>query len=328
MKELIIGIDIGGTYTKFGYVDREGNIYAEGVAQTDTYQDVDDYLDNLVASLKESAKTITIEHTLRGIGIGAPNGNYYKGTVEYAPNLNWKGVIPLTDLVQKYYDLPVKLTNDANAAAIGEMIFGSAQNMQNFIVITLGTGLGSGIVVNGSLVYGHDGYAGELGHVNAVPNGRKCGCGNRGCLETYVSATGIKRTVFELLASEMKKSVLSGISFNEMDSKMIYEAAKNEDTIALMAFEKTGEILGRKLADAVAHTSPEAIFLLGGLAKSGDLIFKPVKKYMEDNLLFVYKNKVRILPSGLINKNAAVLGSGALIWNHLDQTLKTVNSEQ
>ena len=319
MKELVIGIDIGGTYTKYGFVDREGNIYAEGVAQTDIFQHVDDYLKNLVSSLKESEKAISIEHTIRGIGIGAPNGNYYKGTVEYAPNLNWDGIVPLTDLFQTYFDLPVKLTNDANAAAMGEMIFGSASNMRDFILITLGTGLGSGIVVNGNLVYGHDGYAGELGHVNVIKNGRTCGCGNQGCLETYVSATGIKRTVFELLASEAKQSSLAEISFNDLNSRMIYEAAKKGDTIALKAFDITGEILGRKLADAVAHTSPEAIFLLGGLAKSGDLLFKPTKKYMEENLLFVFKNKVQIQPSGLINKNAAVLGCGALIWRHLDQ---------
>jgi glucokinase len=319
MKELVIGIDIGGTYTKYGFVDRDGNIYAEGVAQTDTFQNVDDYLENLVSSLKESEKEISIEHTIRGIGIGAPNGNYYKGTVEYAPNLNWDGIVPLTNLFRKYYDLPVKLTNDANAAAMGEMIFGSASNMRDFILITLGTGLGSGIVVNGNLVYGHDGYAGELGHINVVKNGRKCGCGSQGCLETYVSATGIKRTVFELLANEAQPSSLAEQSFNDLNSKIIYEAAKNGDVIALKAFEITGEILGRKLADAVAHTSPEAIFLLGGLAKSGDLLFRPTKKYMEENLLFVFKNKVQILASGLIDKNAAVLGCGALIWSHLDQ---------
>lgn len=319
MKELVIGIDIGGTYTKYGFVDREGTIYAEGVAQTDTYEHVDDYLANLVASLKESEKGIQAEHTICGVGIGAPNGNYYKGTVENAPNLSWKGIVPLTDLFQTYYDLPVKLTNDANAAAIGEMIFGSARNLQDFIVITLGTGLGSGIVVNGHLVYGHDGYAGELGHVNVVKNGRKCGCGNQGCLETYVSATGIKRTVFELLATEAQQSSLADISFNVLNSKMIYEAAKKGDLIALKAFDITGEILGRKLADAVAHTSPEAIFLLGGLAKSGDLLFSPTRKYMEESILFAFKNKVQILPSGLIDKNAAVLGCGALIWNELDQ---------
>ncbi len=323
MQELVIGIDIGGTYTKYGLMDREGNIYAEGVAQTDIYDHVDDYLVGLVATIKESEKQITVRHIIVGAGIGAPNGNYHKGTIEYAPNLKWDDIVPFTDLFRQYYDLPAVLTNDANAAAMGEMIFGRAKGMRDFIVITLGTGLGSGIVVNGELVYGHDGFAGELGHVNVKKQGRKCGCGNNGCLETYASATGIKRTVFELLATDDMESELANISYNELSSKMIYEAALKGDPLALKAFDITGEILGRKLADAVAHTSPEAIFLFGGLAKAGDLIIHPTKKYMEDSLMGIFKNKVKILTSGLMDKNAAVLGCGALIWDHLDQASKS-----
>jgi glucokinase len=317
MKEVVIGIDIGGTFTKFGFVDREGNFLAEGISPTDAFDNVDDYLENLAGELKKSEKTMKEPYRIVGAGIGAPNGNYHKGTVENATNLKWKGLVPFADLFRKYYDVPVKLTNDANAAALGEMIYGGATGMKDFIMITLGTGLGSGIVVNGDLVYGHDGFAGELGHVNVQKDGRKCGCGNFGCLETYVSAPGIKRTVFELLASNHEGSELAGFSFNELDSEMIYEAAKKNDPVALKAFDITGRILGYKLADSIAHTSPEAIFLFGGLAKSGDFIFHPTKKYMEEAVMGTFKNKVKILPSGLMDKNAAILGAGALIWKDL-----------
>ncbi len=318
MKEVVIGIDIGGTYTKFGYVDREGNNLSSGRISTDKYNDLDDYMDHLHKELEKSGKEISEEIKLVGIGIGAPNGNYYKGTIEYAPNLKWKGIVNLTDQFKKYYDVPVRLTNDANAAALGEMIYGGAKDMKDFIVITLGTGLGSGIVVNGNVVHGNDGFAGELGHINVKPNGRRCGCGRRGCLETYVSATGIKRTVFKLFAATMEDSELRNYSYNDLTAEMITKAAEKGDKLALEAFDATGKILGLKLADAVAHTSPEAIFLFGGLSKAGDFIFKPVKQYMEENLLEIYKNKVKILPSGLMDKNAAVLGAGALIWKELD----------
>lgn len=318
MIELAIGIDIGGTFTKYGFIDREGDIYAEGVIPTDKYHNIEDYLKALGSALKHSEKDIKVEYTVAGIGVGAPNGNYYKGTIENPPNLKWnEEIVPFADLFSKYYKIPIRLTNDANAAALGEMIYGGAKGMRDFIMITLGTGLGSGIVANGELVYGHDGFAGELGHINAKPDGRKCGCGNYGCLETYASATGIRRTVFELLAFDPVDSVLADISFNDLTSELIYDAAIQNDPVALKAFEVTGQILGRKLADSVAHTSPEAIFLFGGLARSGDLIFKPTKKYMEENLLYNYKNKVKLLPSALMDKNAAILGSGALIWKDL-----------
>ena len=317
MKELVIGIDIGGTFTKYGFIDRVGNFYAEGVAPTDAFNNVDDYLEGLCGAIRESESQITGEYKIVGVGIGAPNGNYHKGTVENATNLKWEGIVPFAELFRKYYDVPVKLTNDANAAALGEMIYGSAKGMRDFVMITLGTGLGSGIVVNGDLVYGHDGFAGEIGHVNVQKNGRKCGCGNHGCLETYVSAPGIKRTVFELLAIDTMGSDLANYTFNELNSEMIYEAARKDDPIALKAFDVTGRILGTKLADTVAHTSPEAIFLFGGLAKSGEFIFKPTKKYMEESMMPIFRNKVRILASGLMDKNAAILGSGALIWKDL-----------
>lgn len=314
MKEYVIGIDIGGTFTKFGFVDREGNISAEGSSPTDPYDKVEDYLENLTGELKEAEKKLEDPHKIIGVGIGAPNGNFHKGTIENATNLKWKGIVPLAEMVTKYYNVPVRLTNDANAAALGEKVYGGGKGMDNFIMITLGTGLGSGIIVNGDLVYGHDGFAGELGHTNVQEEGRKCGCGNYGCLETYASAPGIKRTVFELLARDSRGSDLVNYSFDEMDSELIYNAAKKDDPIALMAFDITGRILGRKLADSVAHTSPEAIFLFGGLAKSGDLILKPTKKYLEEYVMGIFKNKVAILPSELMDRNAAVLGSASLIW--------------
>ena len=318
MKEVVIGIDIGGTYTKFGLVDREGNTLDEDFISTDVYKEFDAYLENLHSVLDDTLQSIQEDIILKGVGIGAPNGNYYKGTIEYPPNLNWKGIIPVVEKLKDYYnDIPLVLTNDANAAAIGEMIYGGAKNMKNFIVITLGTGLGSGIVVNGNLVYGHDGHAGEIGHVNVKYNGRHCGCGQKGCLETYASATGIKRTVFRLLGDRMVDSELRDRSYNDLTAKMVSEAAKKGDPIAMEAFENTGRTLGAKLADTVHHTSPEAIFLLGGLAKAKELIIEPTKKHMEENLLPIFRNKVKILPSALQDTNAAVLGASALAWNEL-----------
>jgi len=257
---------------------------------------------------------------IRGVGIGAPNGNYYAGSIENAVNLSWRGSVPVVEKMKKYYPgLTIALTNDANAAAIGEMIFGGAKNIRDFVVITLGTGLGSGIVVNGALVYGHDGFAGELGHINVQLQGRDCGCGMQGCLETYASATGIRRTVFSLLAERNMDSELRDVSYNDLTSKMISEAAIRGDKIALEAFEQTGWILGRKLAETVAHNSPEAIFLLGGLANAKELIINPTKKAMEQSLLPIFRNKVKILLSSLPDMNAGVLGAGALAWNELDQ---------
>lgn len=315
-REVTLGIDIGGTNTVFGFVDREGNLISESSISTNQHQGAQDLVLRLSLEINNLLEKISKDYILRGIGIGAPNGNYYKGTVENPPNLKW-GIINLIEIFHQYFDLPVAVTNDANASALGEMLFGAAKGMKNFIVITLGTGLGSGIVVDGKLVYGSDGFAGEIGHTIYDPEGRLCGCGRRGCLETYASATGIKRTVMELFGNSNEDSVLRNISFNDLDSKMIYSAAMSGDNLALQAFEYTGKVLGIKLADAVAHTSPEAIILFGGLALAGDLIISPTKKYMEDNLFHVFKNKVKIIPSGLTKGNSAVLGAGALIWNEI-----------
>lgn len=319
MKEAVIGIDIGGTFTKMGIVDRQGNMYAEGSISSDKTPSIDDFIMELYAAVEKMKSSLKEELNILGIGIGAPNSNYYKGTIEDAANLKWKGVIPFADKVNKVFNLPSVLTNDANAAALGEMIFGGAKGMNNFIVITLGTGLGSGIVVNGDVVYGHDGFAGELGHTIVKPNGRECGCGLKGCLETYASAPGIKRTVFELFAQLNVKSELRRYNFDELNATMISQAAREGDPIALRAFEITGEILGAKLADAVAMTSPEAIFFFGGLAKAGELLFKHVRANLEPNLLFIFRNKVKLLPSGLTDKNTAVMGASALIWKELDK---------
>ncbi len=316
MKEVVVGVDIGGTFTKFGFVDQEGKCLLEDSICTTNSQKVEDFLAELHLAIENHLEKLP-DVKIIGIGIGAPNGNYYNGTIEFAPNLSWKGIVPLVDLFNKYYNVPIVLTNDANAAAIGEMIYGGAKGMKNFIEITLGTGLGSGIVVNGEMVYGHDGFAGELGHVMAKYNGRLCGCGKRGCLETYASATGIKRTVYKLLADNIVESMLRAIPYDQLTAEMITQAAQQGDKIALEAFEYTGNILGMKLADSVAHTSPEAIFLFGGLAKAGNFILNPTRKYMEENLLPIYKNKIKILPSGLQEVNAAVLGASALVWKEM-----------
>jgi glucokinase len=314
MSELALGIDIGGTYTKFGYVDKDGNILAEGKLKTYGHAGLADYLKALNLELDILEKNLS-GYIIKGIGIGAPNANYYKGTIEHAPNLDWKGIVPFVREFRKFRNYPITITNDANAAAIGEMIFGAARGMKHFIVITLGTGLGSGIVVDGNLVYGADGFAGELGHVIAVEGGRMCSSGKRGCLEAYVSATGICRTAFELMADSLSDSPLRNYSFNELNSKIIYDAAKAGDSIAIEAFAYTGKILGRKLADFVAATSPEAIFIFGGLAGAGDLILKPVRENFEKYLFNVYdKNKIAIRLSGLGEKSAAILGASALVW--------------
>jgi len=320
MKDAVIGIDIGGTFTKYGIVDREGNCLAESFTNTCIHDNFDDYLRDLHAAIEKSMQFLKGQVDIRGVGIGAPNGNYYAGSIENAVNLSWRGSVPVVEKMKKYYPgLTIALTNDANAAAIGEMIFGGAKNIRDFVVITLGTGLGSGIVVNGALVYGHDGFAGELGHINVQLQGRDCGCGMQGCLETYASATGIRRTVFSLLAERNMDSELRDVSYNDLTSKMISEAAIRGDKIALEAFEQTGWILGRKLAETVAHNSPEAIFLLGGLANAKELIINPTKKAMEQSLLPIFRNKVKILLSSLPDMNAGVLGAGALAWNELDR---------
>jgi glucokinase len=313
MKSLTAGIDIGGTGTKIGLVDEEGNILFENKVKTQDYQEIEEFVSALVWKIKESLDKLGSDYKLKGIGIGAPNGNFYKGTIEFAPNLPWKGTINLVEKMKHYLNLPILMTNDANAAAMGEMMYGKAKGLKDFIVITLGTGLGSGLVVDGKVVYGHDGFAGELGHTIYDPNGRLCGCGRKGCLETYASATGIVLTVGELILRSTVQSTLREIPVNKLTSKDIFEAALTGDKLALEAFDYTARILGLKLADSVAHTSPEAIFLFGGLAESGDYILKPTKKYMEEYMLEVFKNKVKLEISGLMGKNAAILGAAALI---------------
>lgn len=317
-KDLVLGIDIGGTNTVFGLIDKEGNDFLMGSIPTNANQPAENLFDRLFQKFYEMINQTKLDFNLVGIGIGAPNANYYKKTVENPPNLNW-GYVEVDKLVHKYYSIPVAITNDANAAAIGEMFYGAAKGMKDFIVITLGTGLGSGIVVNGELVYGHDGFAGEIGHTVVFPDGRQCGCGKKGCLETYVSAPGIKRTVFEFISEFNYDSKLRNFSFEELDAKMITDAALEGDQIALLAFDFTARILGIKLADAVAHTSPEAIILFGGLANAGDLLLIPTKKYMEEFLFHVFRNKVKVLKSDLNEGKSAVLGAAALIWNELKE---------
>ena len=314
-----IGIDIGGTNTVFGFVDKEGKLVYESSILTNSYEKAELLFDRLFKKINEDFNDYSSDYELVGIGIGAPNANYYKGTVENPPNLQW-GMVKVIEIVKNYSELPAAITNDANAAAIGEMKFGAAKGMKDFIVITLGTGLGSGIVSNGVLIYGSDGFAGEIGHTIYDPNGRQCGCGRKGCLETYASASGIRRTVFEILCNSNKPSELRSISFNDLNSKIIFDAAIRGDQIALDAFDYTGKVLGSQLANSVAYTSPEAIILFGGLAASGDLIFKPTQKYMEENLLSIFKNKVKLLPSKLLKGNTAVMGAAALIWNELEKT--------
>ena len=318
MRELTIGIDIGGTNTKYGIVDRAGNVVFHGNISTIQFEEFKDYFAGLSEALRQAIKTIPGAHKLMGVGVGAANGNYYKGTIERATNLKWKGIIPLADMIKEEFDLPAIVTNDANAAAVGEMVYGSAKGMKDFVVITLGTGLGSGFVTNGQLLNGKHGIAGEVGHTSVNPAGRYCNCGKRGCLETYVSATGIKRTVYKLLADHLEPSELRGISFDNLTTKMITESAVRGDLVALAAFEYTGRILGMKLAETIVHTDPEAIFLFGGLSLAGDLIFKPTIKHMEANLMPLFRGKIKVLPSGLQNQAAPILGASSLVWNYLD----------
>jgi len=316
IKDVTLGIDIGGTNTVFGFVDKSGKCIYESSIPTYANEPAPMLIKRLHQEIDKKYKTISGENKLIGIGIGAPNANYFKGTVEQPPNLNW-GVVNILKILKQYYDLPSAITNDANAAAIGEMQFGAAKGMKDFIVITLGTGLGSGIVVNGQIVYGADSFAGEIGHTIVDPSGRECGCGRKGCLETYASASGIRRTVHELIATTNIPSELRDISFNLLTAKDISIAANKGDKMALEAFDYTAKVLGLKLSDTVAHLSPEAIILFGGLALAGDLIFVPTRRYMEAFLLPIFRNKVKIIPSALQGENAAVLGAAALIWNEI-----------
>ena len=314
--KVTIGVDIGGTNTALGIVDRDGSCIRKNSIPSNTQPDCEKYGEELSEAIKALLRQQE-DAELVGVGIGAPNGNFHRGTIEHAPNLKFDGIVPLVDIMKKYFDVPVFLTNDANAAAIGEKIYGGAKNINDFIMITLGTGVGSGIFVNGQVLYGHDGFAGELGHMTAIPGGRQCNCGKKGCLETYCSANGLRRTAFEMLASNNAESTLRDYSYNELTSKKISEEALAGDKIAKKAFAYTGKILGKQLADFVAFSSPEAIFLFGGLVKAGDILLEPVKNHFHDSLMTVFKGKVRILQSELKEGDAAIIGASALVWNEL-----------
>ena len=313
-KPYVIGVDLGGTNTVFGIVDARGNVVVNASIKTAVHNEIELYRDDLVVGLNMLIEQVGGKDKIRGIGVGAPNGNYFNGSIEFAPNLPWKGKIPLAQMLQERIGIPVALTNDANAAAIGEMTYGAARGMKDFIVITLGTGVGSGIVVGGQLVYGHDGFAGELGHMIVRRNGRMCGCGRQGCLETYTSATGVARTAREYLSIRSDESLLRSVDVESITSKDVYDAAMQGDALALEIFEATGAILGESFADFVTFSSPEAIILFGGLTKSGDLLMNPIKHHMEKNLLPIYKGKTKLLFSQLKESDAAVLGASALGW--------------
>ncbi len=327
MKKVAIGIDVGGTNTAIGVVDSDGKVLVKDSIPTPDHGNITLFIDDITNSVRElvnAVGSLNPKAEILGLGIGAPNANYYTGNIEHAPNLSFKGVIPMVKLLEENFPemKAVAITNDANAAAIGEMIYGGARGMKNFVVYTLGTGVGSGIVVNGDLVYGHDGFAGECGHTTIVNNGRLCGCGGKGHLEAYCSASGMKRTAFELMAKyNATKSILASKCFNEMDSKMIFEAAEAGDAVAKEVFELTGHWLGIGLANTVAHTSPEAIFLFGGPTAAGSYIFRPTIESMEKHLIPIFKNKVKILPSQLKAGDAAIVGASALVYKELEKLL-------
>lgn len=317
LKPNVVGIDIGGTNTVFGIVDQKGNVLASNSIKTQAYKELDDYMNALCDGIAQLVKDNCGMNKIQGIGVGAPNANFYSGNIEYAANLPWKGIVPFAKMMSEKLGVPVALTNDANAAAIGEMTYGAARGVKDFIMITLGTGVGSGVVANGQLIYGHDGFAGELGHVIVRrENGRPCGCGNKGCLETYTSATGVARTAREFLEKRANEdSLLRKIPADQITSKDVFDAAKAGDQIAKDIFAFTGQILGEALADFIKFSSPKIIVLFGGLAKSGDLLMVPLKKAMEENLMPIFRNKVNVVFSEMKDADAAVLGASALGWD-------------
>ena len=315
-SQYVVGIDVGGQTTKLGVVDARGTVLSQTVIRTDTYTDIEPYIAEVAEALHKIIKESNTEGLVKGIGVGAPNGNYYTGTIENAVNLSWGGTktIEFAKLLSEAMNgLPVALTNDANAAAVGEMTYGAARGMKNFIMITLGTGVGSGIVINGDVVYGHDGFAGEVGHVTAVRNnGRSCNCGKTGCLESYASAIGMARTAREWLELSDEPSLLR--SLDNITSKDVYEAAKEGDKLALKVFDFTGKMLGRSFADFIAFSAPEAIVLFGGLARAKEFLVGPIEEAMNANVLPLWKNKVKIVFSQLKESDAAILGASALAW--------------
>jgi len=317
-NEVAIAVVIGGLNTSLGYVDRKGRCLARATIPTNAHQPAELFFERLYAAAKTLLDTICEKCDIVGIGLSAPNANYYTGTIDYPPNLSWEYVDVFAE-INRFYHLPIAITNNANAVALGEKLFGIAQGMKNFIVITLGAGIGSGIVANGEVIYGEDGNAGELGHTIVDLHGRECGCGRRGCLETYASDIGICRTVQELMCDTNEPSDLRFVSSEDLTLRIIYEAALRGDRLALKAFEYTGNILGLKLADSVAHLSPEAVIFYGGSAMAEDLLFRPTKQSLEEHLFGVFKNKVKLMASGLSEETGAIIGAGALIWNDLQK---------
>lgn len=315
-QQYAVGIDIGGTNTVFGIVDHRGDTLYRGAISSRKHSKIEDYIDELHLALQPAIEQVGGIDNIKGIGIGAPNGNYYSGTIEYAPNLIWKGIIPLAKMITEKFGVPAALTNDANAAAVGEMMYGAAKGMKDFIMITLGTGVGSGIVANGHLIYGHDGFAGELGHITIIPNGRlHPGTNMHGSLESYASATGVANTAREFLEKRpAQDSLLRNFPADEIDSRIVYDCAIQGDAIAKEVYEFTGQILGLALANFVMFSSPEAIILFGGMTKAGDLILKPTREHMEQNLLPIFQNKVKLIFSELKEADAAILGASALVW--------------
>lgn len=315
-KPYVIGLDLGGTNSVFGIVDRRGTIVATTSVKTQEQNDVEVYVDNCCTALKKIIEEVGGIEKIQAMGIGAPDANYYTGIIDNPANLPWKGEIPLAKMFSDRLGIPVALTNDANAAAIGEMAYGAAKGMKNFIMITLGTGVGSGIVVNGQVVYGSDGFAGELGHVivDKSSEARSCGCGRKGCLETYCSATGVARTAKMIVSSSERPTLLRNIPLDEITSKDVAIAAGLGDEVAKEIFEYTGKILGEACADFAAFSSPEAFIFFGGLTKAGDLLMDPIKKAYDENVLFLYKNKAQMIVSELDDAGAAVLGASALGW--------------
>ncbi len=316
-KEYAVGIDIGGTTTKFGIVNRNGEILEQDRVPSNAHEVVEDFIDDLHKKLQPMIDKAGGRDKFTGIGMGAPNGNFYTGTIEYAPNLKWKGIIPIAELMEKKFDLPTKLTNDANAAAMGEMMYGCTKDIKHFITITLGTGVGSGIVIDGKIVLGHDGFAGELGHTIIRHGGRlHKSTGMHGSLEAYASATGVRETAIEFLtAHPEEESLLRNYTINELTSETVYECAMQGDNIANRIFEFTGQILGESLANFIMFSSPEAIVLFGGLTKAGNLLLNPTRKHMEANLLPIFQNKVKLIFSELKEADAAILGASALVWD-------------
>lgn len=314
-KPYVLGLDMGGTNSVLGIVDARGHVINRTSIKTQEYKDINDYIDALYAEGIKLIDSVGGIDLIRGIGAGVPNGNYYTGMIEGAMNLPWPNV-PFAELMSKRFGVPCKITNDANAAAMGEMTYGAARGMKNFIMITLGTGVGSGIVIDGKMVYGHDGFAGELGHtcIDPSPEGRQCNCGKKGCLETYCSATGVARTAKQILSTTTKESLLRKLNVETITSKDVFDAAEQGDEVAKQIFDYTGEILGRAMADFVAFSAPEAIILFGGLTKSGHWILDPVVKALNANVLGLWKNKVKVMFSDLKESDAAVLGASALAW--------------